>query len=314
MTFLSILFALIAEQYKPVEKDHWIRRLSKAWLDFVVRNVDSGTERSGRLACLVGFIPPVILVLAIHIILLSIQPLLAFVWNILVVYLYLGFRQFSHPFTAIHEALLERDLELARKILAEWQGDGINTETMTESEVIRIALERAIVGSHRHVFGVIFWFMLPLGPAGVVLYRLADMASERWPSQASANLGLAARKFFHAIDWLPTRLTAIGFAIVGNFEDAVYAWRFHLKKWANELEAVILAAGAGALGVRLGSPLPEPDSNEAIRMAEAGEPPIIDIGVEASVRSMRSAVGLVWRAVILWLVLIALMTISVWLG
>ncbi len=314
MTFLSILFALIAEQYKPVEKDHWIRRASQSWLDFIVRNIDTGAERSGRLACLAAFVPPVLLVLAVHIILLATQPVLAFLWSILVVYLFLGFRQFSHPFTAIHEALLERDLDEARRLLSEWQGAGVNTETMSESEVIRLALERAIVGSHRHVFGVIFWFMVPIGPAGVVLYRLADLASERWPSQASVSLGQAARTFFHSIDWLPTRLTAIGFAIVGNFEDAVYGWRFHLRKWGNELEAVILAAGAGAIGVRLGSPLPEPDSDEALRMAEAGEPPIIDLGAEASVRSMRSAVGLVWRAVILWLVLIALMTISVWLG
>ena len=48
MTFFSILFALIAEQYKPVEKDHWIRRLLAAWLDFVVKSIDSGSERSGR--------------------------------------------------------------------------------------------------------------------------------------------------------------------------------------------------------------------------------------------------------------------------
>ena len=256
----------------------------------------------------------VIVVMLIHFVLLATQPLLAFAWNVLIVYLFLGFRQFSHPFTAIHEALLERNLEEARRVLAEWQGPGVNTDTMTESEVIRLALERAIVGAHRHVFGVIFWFMLPLGPAGVVLYRLADMAAQRWPSQASLSLAQASSKFFYVIDWLPTRLTAIGFAIVGNFEDAVYGWRYHLSKWTNELEAVILASGAGALGVRLGAPLPEPSSDEALRMAEAGEPPIIDLGLEASVRSLRSAVGLVWRAVILWLVVIAMMTISTWLG
>jgi adenosylcobinamide-phosphate synthase len=314
MTFFSILFALIAEQYKPVEKDHWVRRLSHAWLDFIVRNIDTGADRSGRLACLAAFIPPVVLVLAVHIILLATQPFLAFLWNIFIVYLFLGFRQFSHPFTAIHEALLDRDLDTARQVLAEWQGAGVNTETMSESEVIRLALEQAIIGAHRHVFAPIFWFMLPFGPAGVVLYRLVDMAATRWPSQASASMGRAARSLFQIIDWIPVRLTAIGFAIVGNFEDAIYGWRYHLRKWSNELDAVILAAGAGALGVRLGSPLPEPDSDEALRMAEAGEPPIYDLGQEASVRSLRSAVGLVWRAVILWLTLILLMTISVWLG
>ena len=314
MTFFSILFALIAEQYKPVEKDHWIRRLSITWLDSVVKGIDSGSERSGRLACVAAFVPPVLLVLGVHIVLLATQPLLAFVWNVFIVYLFLGFRQFSHPFTAIHEALLDRNLDEARRLLADWQGAAVNTDTMSESEVIRLALERAIVGSHRHVFGTIFWFMVPIGPAGVVLYRLVDMAAERWPSQASAPLGRAARDFFQLIDWIPVRLTAMGFAIVGNFEDAMYGWRYHLRKWSNELEAVILASGAGALGVRLGAPLPEPDSDEALRMAEAGEPPIHDLGHEASIRSLRSAVGLVWRAVILWLTLIALMTISVWIG
>mgnify|MGYP006266724039 CR=1 FL=1 len=314
MTFFSILFALIAEQYKPVEKDHWLRRFLENWLDLAVKNVDTGSEGSGRLACLLAFAPPVIVVLLIHVVLLATQPLLAFLWNVLVVYLFLGFRQFSHPFTAIHEALMERNLDEARRLLSEWQGPGINTDTMTESEVIRLALERGIVGAHRHVFGVIFWFMLPLGPAGVVLYRLADMAAQRWPAQASLSLAQASSKFFYVIDWLPTRLTAIGFAIVGNFEDAIYGWRYHLSKWGNNLEAVILASGAGALGVRLGAPLPEPSSDEALRMAEAGEPPIIDLGLEASVRSLRSAVGLVWRAVILWLVVIAMMTISTWLG
>ena len=314
MTFFSLLFALIAEQYKPVEKNHWVHRITHGWLDFIVKNIDTGAERSGRLACVAALIPPVVLVLAIHIVLLATQPMLAFIWSVLIVYLFLGFRQFSHPFTAIHEALLERDLDTARQLLAEWQGAGVNTETMSESEVIRLTLEQAIIGAHRHVFGPIFWFMLPFGPAGVVLYRLSELAAQRWPAQASSSLGSAARSLFQIIDWIPVRLTAIGFAIVGNFEDAIYGWRFHLRKWSNELEAIILAAGAGALGVRLGAPLPEPDSDEALRMAESGEPPIYDLGIEASLRRLRSAVGLVWRAVILWLTLIALMTISVWLG
>ena len=88
MTFFSLLFALIAEQYKPVEKNHWVHRITHGWLDFIVTNIDTGAERSGRLACLAVLIPPVILVLAIHIGLLATQPMLAFVWNVLIVYLF----------------------------------------------------------------------------------------------------------------------------------------------------------------------------------------------------------------------------------
>ena len=314
MTFISILLALVAEQYKSVEEGHWVRRMTDAWLDWIIRSVDDGRESSARLVCLAAIIPPAVFVLAIHLIFLFTQPVLAFIWNVLIVYLFLGFRQFSHPFTAIHEALLDRDLELARQLLAEWQGAGLNTENMTESEVVRIALERAIVGCHRHVFGPIFWFLLPLGPAGVVIYRLADRAMNRWGSHASPAAAGMMRQFFYYIDWVPTRLTAIGFAIVGNFEDAMYGWRYHLRKWSHGPDAVILAVGAGALGVRLGAPLPQPDSDEALRMAEAGEPLVYEVGLEPTERTMRSAIGLVWRLVIAWMILLLMLTIALWLG
>ena len=49
-------------------------------------------------------------------------------------------------------------------------------------------------------------------------------------------------------------------------------------------------------------------------MAEAGEPQIYEIGIEPSERTMRSAVGLVWRLVIVWLALLLMLTIALWLG
>ena len=106
----------------------------------------------------------------------------------------------------------------------------------------------------------------------------------------------------------------MGFAIVGNFEGAVYAWRYLTQKWSDPLSAVILAAGSGALGVRLGEPLSEPDSDEALRMAEAGEPLVYEVGLEPTERTMRSAVGLVWRLVIAWMALLLMLTIALWLG
>jgi adenosylcobinamide-phosphate synthase len=127
-------------------------------------------------------------------------------------------------------------------------------------------------------------------------------------------LGEAARHFFYVLDWIPARVTAMGFAIVGNFEDSVYAWRNLTSKWSDPLDAVLLASGSGALGVRLGEPLREPSSSEALARAEAGELPIYEIGVEPSERTMRSAIGLVWRAVIAWMALLLMLTIALWLG
>ena len=314
MTFISILLALVAEQYKSVEEGHWVRRMTDAWLDWIIRSVDDGRESSARLVCLAVIIPPAVFVLAIHLIFLFTQPVLAFIWNVLIVYLFLGFRQFSHSFTLVHEAIEAHDLPAARAALGQWYGPELDTTNLTETEVISLALERAIIGSHRHVFGVLFWFMMPMGPAGVVLYRLADIAAQRWSERGDYNLGEASRHFFYVLDWIPARITAIGFAIVGNFEGAVYAWRYLTQKWSDPLSAVILAAGSGALGVRLGEPLSEPDSDEALRMAEAGEPLVYEVGSEPTERTMRSAVGLVWRLVIAWMILLLMLTIALWLG
>ncbi|MGD7312421.1 CobD/CbiB family protein, partial [Ralstonia pseudosolanacearum] len=128
----------------------------------------------------------------------------------------------------------------------------------------------------------------------------------------SPVLGLFARQAFRVIDYVPARLTAIGFAIVGDFEDAVYAWRNLAAKWNDEVNGILLAAGGGALGVRLGVPIAQRDSAERIADEDSAYP--MDVGQEPSVRTLQSAVGLVWRAVVLWMLLLAMLSFAVWLG
>ncbi len=110
---------------------------------------------------------------------------------------------------------------------------------------------------------------------------------------------------------MPARLTALGFAIVGNFEDAIYAWRNHARQWPDANEGVLLAAGSGALGARLAGPLAEPLSVDALAVGDASPMPV---GDDCTPRTLQSAVGLVWRAVILWMLLLLMLTIAVWLA
>src|SRR5258706_514659 len=94
---------------------------------------------------------------------------LAFILAVL--YLTLGFRQFSHNFTDIQLAIKAGDLDRARSLLDGWRGaSGV---VHTREEVVRLTIEEALVASHRHVFGVLLWYLLLPGPSGAVLYRLA---------------------------------------------------------------------------------------------------------------------------------------------
>jgi adenosylcobinamide-phosphate synthase len=98
----------------------------------------------------------------------------------------------------------------------------------------------------------------------------------------------------------------MSFAIAGNFEDAVYCWRAQAASWTNQNQGIILASGAGALGVCLGDSLREPHG-EFYR-------PELGVGEEADMDFMQSTTGLVWRSLVLWLLLLLLLEIASWAG
>jgi len=81
---------------------------------------------------------------------------------------------------------------------------------------------------------------------------------DRWGTKTSPELerfSRFARLAFAALDWLPVRFTAAAFAVVGDFEDAVYCWRTQAANWPDPALGIVLASGAGAIGVRLGMPI-----------------------------------------------------------
>ena len=160
--------------------------------------------------------------------------------------------------------------------------------------------------SHRHVFGVMAWFVV-LGPVGAIGYRLAALLSDRWGAAGSAEAdayGRFAVRAFEIIDWLPVRLTAIVFAFAGDFMGAVECWREQASSWRTRSQGIILAAAAGALGVKLGGVLHQ-DGGIEYR-------PQLGDGDDADADYMQAAVGLIWRALVLWLFLILLATIASW--
>ncbi len=245
-------------------------------------------------------------------------PILAFAWNVLIVYLTLGFRHYSHFFTSIQLALNGGDEAGARALLAQWTKQ--DTVGMEAGEIARIAVEKSLISTHRNVFGVFFWFLMPLGPACAVMYRVAEYLARAWNEPEhmhNEEFGRFAARAFYWIDWIPVRLTAVAFAVVGNFEDAIYAWRNFAQRWQDESVGIILAAGGGAMGVRLGTPL---ENASKVLPADAAMVDSTDTegeslpGEEPSVRALQSTVGLVWRALLLWMMSLLLMSGAVWLG
>jgi cobalamin biosynthesis protein CobD/CbiB len=312
MGFIALIFALLIEQGRPLAPGNLVARSMAAWVDFVAKNTDAGHAKHGVLGWFIAVWAMVGLTVAIQLLAAWIHPLALFCFYVLVLYLTMGFRQFSHAFTSIQVALAANDDEGARRELARWlerEGVALNVDRMPMNEVCRLSIAHALIAAHRHVFGPLFWFVLLPGATGPVLYRLAQLLAERWQKQhAQDSFGRFAQTAYRWIDWIPSRLSAAGFAVVGNFEDAVYCWRGALAASPQiEQRDMLLAAGGGALGIRLADPTVE-------AQWVSSEQSFDWQGAEPSPASMRSAVGLVWRSVVLWVFLFAMLTMANWLG
>lgn len=319
MTFFSILCALLIEQLKPLRADNQVYGGIKTLAMRIEGWFNAGEPKNGRMGWILMVLVLVVPVAIVYWVLEYFHlTFLAFAWNVAIVYLTLGFRHYSHYFTSIQLALNQGDEATARVLLAEWAR--IDTVGMDAQEIARIAVEKSLITTHRSVFGVFFWFLMPGGPACAVLYRVSEYLARAWNEpehMRNEAFGQFAAKAFYWIDWIPVRLTAIAFAVVGNFEDAIYAWRNFANRWADESRGIILAAGGGAMGVRLGTPyenapqlLPADAAMVDLGDAESDVLP----GEEPNLRALQSTVGLVWRALILWMILLLLLSSVVWLG
>lgn len=322
MSFLALLIALTLEQWHPLVNRRFAVAPMAGYADALERNLDAGEAQQGLIAWLLAILPAGAAAWAMHAALTALNPLLGLAFDVGVLYLTMGFRQHSHHFTDIQRALKQGELDVARRLLGQWRGHPC--DGLSETEVARLTMEGALTVAHRHVFGPVFWFILLPGPAGAVMYRLALFLSRRWGGapraggiaasadfdrghSAAAEIGESrfgefARIAFRAIDWLPARFTAAAFAIVGDFEDAVYCWRTQAARWPDETLGVVLASGAGALGVRLGMPVPRGTALE--------DRPELGLGDDADVGFLDGIVGLIWRALVFWLGMLLLLSLA----
>lgn len=308
MNFFAVFIALLLEQARPMGYDNPVQGGMRGWVRWTMNSLDAGQNHHGWLIWSLAVGVPALASALLYIGLSAVSGLLGFAWLVLVLYATVGFRQFSHHFTAIREALESGDEEGARTALARWQR--VDVGQLPRQELLRHVIEHSVLAAHRHVFGVLVCFvplsLLGLGPAGAVLYRLSGHLAHDWKGRSdgvpSPALQAVAGRAWRWIDALPVRVTALVFAVVGNFEEAVASWRQDASRFADPGDGVVLAATAGAINVRLGGrPLGA--------QAAAGEG-VSTEGREPQLAHLASVVGLVWRSVVLWLLLMALMMLA----
>jgi adenosylcobinamide-phosphate synthase len=353
MGFVALILALVAEQLRPLPRDNPVHAASASVADAIAAATDAGRWRHGAIGWGLAVGAAVLAVVVAEAVLgwIGVLPLLAL--HVAVLYHTVGFRQFSHAFTEIQLALAASDGEGARQALQRWirqRDPDFVVGELPVHELCRMAIGRALVAAHRHVFGPLFWYILLPGAIGPVLYRAAQFLAERWArgghgavrdpgpdtlvaavagggtpgpaAPAPEPYGRFAARAYRVLDWLPVRLSAAGFAVVGNFEDAIYCWRAAAAvRGGDEQRRLLLMTGGGALGLRIADARIEGEVRgdsaalDADPSLSGGAPGGFEwTGAPPDAAGLRSAVGLVWRSVVLWVGLYGMLTIANWLG
>ncbi len=309
MSFISVLVALLLEQARPLSRGNPVHASLRAWVRWSSRNFDAGKSFHGWLAWGFSVMGPSLFVMGVYWTLdVCLGWLAAGLWTVAVLYATLGFRQFSFHFTQIRDALADGDEGRARVLLANWQQ--IDASELPRSEIVRHVIEHSVLSAHRHVFGVLSWYSLlaavGFGPAGAVLYRLSEFVARYWRHTSlshhqpvSEALKQTADDAWAVVDWIPSRMTALSFAVVGSFEEAIDCWRSHEPRFAGDNDSVVLAATSGAVNIHLLT------TDNRTEQGTGQVPEVAHLAV---------VVGLVWRTVVMWMLLLALLTLARLLG
>ncbi|MBM4182486.1 MAG: cobalamin biosynthesis protein [Betaproteobacteria bacterium] len=218
-------------------------------------------------------------------------PWVGMVFSVWALYFALGHKSLHDHLLPIVAALEAGDETQARRLTAR-----VVSRDEATLEIVPSALESALENGNDGVFGALFWFAVA-GAPGAVLYRLANTLDAMWGYRNARyqRFGWAAARIDDALNYLPARLTALTYALLGRTRQALACWRRQAPAWDGINPGVVMAAGAGALGVRLGGPARYHGTLE--------HRPELGTGAAPVAADIPRALALVRHGVALWLAL-----------
>lgn len=212
----------------------------------------------------------------------------------------LGTRSLQEHAEAVRAPLERGALDEARRAVGRIVSR--DTRALDEAGVSRAAVESVLENGHDAVFGALFWFAL-LGGPGALLFRLANTLDAMWGYRVERfeAFGWAAARADDVLGFVPSRLTALTYALLGRTRAALVCWRRQAPAWDSPNAGPVMAAGAGALGVTLGGAASYGGvMEERPALGEGAAPGHVDIG-----RAVRLVVLGVW----LWLAVLLLVEV-----
>ncbi|RFA26851.1 cobalamin biosynthesis protein [Alkalilimnicola ehrlichii] len=172
-----------------------------------------------------------------------------------------------------------------------------DTAELDEHGVAGATVESVLENGNDAIFATLFWFVVA-GAPGTVIHRLVNTLDAMWGYRTPRYryFGWAAARLDDALGYIPARLTALSYGLAGRLRGAWQCWRTQAKSWDSPNAGPVMAAGAGALGIRIGGPN---DYHGELR-----ERPWLGEGRAAKAFDIERALALVKRAVGVWLLVL----------
>jgi adenosylcobinamide-phosphate synthase len=245
---------------------------------------------------LLAVAPIILVVFLASLVLGQIATVLVFLFAVAVLYLCVDLYRLGDVAQSVAAALESGDVALAAARLKDLTGK--ETIETTDAGVAQATVEAVLKQANSLVLAPIFWFLV-LGPVGAMLQRLASALDRLWGHHTARfiEFGWAAARLDDVLSWVPARITALSYAVMGSFEDALHCWRRQAGMWSDISSGPLLASGLGALHLDT-SEDGEKDAYGNMAINPAALPDAGDV---------RRAVALVWRVMLFWLVVGLLM-------
>jgi adenosylcobinamide-phosphate synthase len=263
------------------------------WASRIEHWTHADRRAAGLYAWTVAVLPWLALAAACGFAAAALSPWLSAAFAAVVLYLAIGHRSLGDHARPVAFALHEDDLDRARATVGRMVSR--DTAALSGSQVAAAATESVLENGNDAVFGALFWFAV-LGVPGVVLYRLSNTLDAMWGYRTPryGRFGWAAARIDDVLNYVPARLTALTYALCGRLAPAWRCWRAQAPAWDSPNAGPVMAAGAGALQVRLGGPAPYHGRWE--------DRPALGEGAAADATSIDRALALVRNGVAVWLV------------
>ena len=215
-----------------------------------------------------------------------------FAVDVALLYFALGARSLAEHAEAVARPLQAGNLREAQQRVG-WMVSR-DTTALDESGVAKAGMESVLENGNDAIFGALFWFAL-LGGPGALLFRLANTLDAMWGYRTERfnRFGRPAARIDDALNWLPARLTALTYALLGRTRNALDCWRAQAPGWKSPNAGPVMAAGAGSLGVQLGGAA-------TYQGREESRPPLGN-GPAPVAADLARAVVLIRRSLWLWL-------------